>query len=38
MEGLSMVNSFNIVIKLQNRPWVDKDITDVLERLFKFFD
>lgn len=38
MECLSMVNVLNIVTKLQNRPWVDKDITDCLERLFKFFD
>lgn len=38
MECLSMVNAFNIVIKLQNRPWVDKDINEVLERLFKYFD
>lgn len=33
-----MINALNLVIKLQNRPWVDKDIEDVLERLFKYFD
>jgi len=33
-----MINALNIVIKLQNRPWVDKDIEDSLETLFKFFD
>lgn len=33
-----MVNALNLVIKLQNRPWVDKDIEAVLERLFKYFD
>lgn len=33
-----MVNALNIVIKLQNRPWVDSDIPDMLENLFKFFD
>lgn len=27
MECLSMVNALNIVMKLQNRPWVDKDIS-----------
>lgn len=33
-----MINALNIVIKLQNRPWVDKDIGENLELLFKFFD
>lgn len=33
-----MVNALNIVMKLQNRPWVDKDIEQILEHLFKFFD
>jgi len=33
-----MINALNLVIKLQNRPWVDKDIEEHLERLFKYFD
>jgi predicted amidophosphoribosyltransferase len=33
-----MINAFNIVTKLQNRPWVDQEITDLLERLWKYFD
>lgn len=38
LEHLSMVNALNIVMKLQNRPWVDKEIDALLERLFKYFD
>lgn len=38
LDHLCMVNALNLVMKLQNRPWVDKDITDCLDRLFKFFD
>lgn len=38
MECLSMVNALNIVMKLQNRPWVDKDISTQLEDLFNHFD
>lgn len=26
LEHLSMINALNLVIKLQNRPWVDQDI------------
>ena len=33
-----MVNALNLVMKLQNRPWVDKEIDALLERLFKYFD
>ena len=33
-----MVNALNIVMKLQNRPWVDKEIDELLQRLFKYFD
>lgn len=33
-----MINALNLVTKLQNRPWVDKDITETLEKLFKYFD
>lgn len=38
LEHLSMINALNIIIKLQNRPWVDKDIEDKLQALFVFFD
>jgi len=38
MECLSMVNALNIVMKLQNRPWVDKDIVQLLDELFNHFD
>ena len=38
LEHLSMVNALNLVMKLQNRPWVDKEIDQLLERLFKYFD
>ena len=33
-----MINALNIVMKLQNRPWVDSEISVLLERLFKYFD
>ena len=33
-----MINALNIIIKLQNRPWVDKDIEKLLQKLFVFFD
>ena len=33
-----MINALNLVTKLQNRPWVDTEITDLLERLWKYFD
>jgi len=38
LEHLSMINALNIIIKLQNRPWVDKDIENRLQKLFVFFD
>ena len=38
LEHLSMINALNLVIKLQNRPWVDPEIVTILEDLFKFFD
>ena len=38
LEHLSMINALNLVIKLQNRPWVDKEIDELLEKLFKHFD
>lgn len=38
LEHLSMINAFNLVTKLQNRPWVDNEIVELLERLWKYFD
>jgi V-type H+-transporting ATPase subunit H len=38
LEHLSMINALNLVIKLQNRPWVDSEIDELLERLYKYFD
>lgn len=38
LEHLSMINALNLVTKLQNRPWVDTEITDLLDRLWKYFD
>lgn len=38
LEHLSMINALNLVIKLQKKPWVDKDIEDKLEELFEYFD
>ena len=37
-EALSDANVLNTVIKLQNRHWVDKDINDLLEKLFEYLD
>lgn len=33
-----MINAFSLVTKLQNRPWVDAEIYELLERLWKYFD
>ncbi len=38
LEILSDINCVNIVTKLQNRHWVDKDINDLLEKLFDHLD
>lgn len=38
LELLSDINAMNILTKLQNRHWVDKDITDLLEVLYKHID
>lgn len=38
LELLSDINAMNILTKLQNRHWVDKDITDLLESLYKHID
>lgn len=37
-EHLSDIDCLNLVIKLQNRHWVDEDIHKVLETLFNYFD
>lgn len=38
MEILSDINALNIFSKLLNRHWVDKDITDLLDALYKHVD
>lgn len=38
LDHLSMINALHLVTKLQNRPWVDNDITETLEKLWKYFD
>ncbi len=35
---MSDINLINLVIKLENRHWVDKDITDLLDKLFKHLE
>lgn len=35
---MSDINLINLIIKLQNRHWVDKDITDLLDKLFLHLD
>lgn len=42
MEGcqdhLSEIDALNLIIKLQNRHWVDEDINTMLENLYKYFE
>lgn len=38
LEQMSDINALNLVIKLQNRNWVDKEITTLLEGLWTYFD
>lgn len=38
LELLSDINAMGIIIKLQNRHWVDKDINDLLDKLFDYID
>lgn len=38
LELLSDINALNIIIKLQNRHWVDKDINDLLEKLNEYLE
>ena len=38
MELLSDINALNIFSKLTNRHWVDKDITELLDKLYEYVD
>jgi hypothetical protein len=38
MELMSDLNTLHTVTKLQNRHWVDRDINDLLEKLWEFLD
>ena len=38
LELLSDINALNIFTKLHNRHWVDKDITDLLDKLYDYVD
>jgi len=37
-EIMSDIGVIDIIIKLQNRHWVDTDITDLLDKIFEFLD
>ena len=37
-EHLSDIDALNLIIKLQNRHWVDDDINKMLEQMFEYFD
>lgn len=37
-EHLSDIDALNLIIKLQNRHWVDEDINKMLDQLFEYFD
>ena len=37
-EHLSDIDCLNLIIKLQNRHWVDEDINKQLDNLFEFFN
>jgi len=38
LEIMGDINAMTIITKLQNRHWVDKDIHDLLEKLFDYLD
>lgn len=38
LEHLSMINALNLVLKLQKKPWVDKEIEDRLDELWEYFE
>lgn len=35
---MSDINILNLLTKLQNRHWVDKDITDLLDKIYDYLD
>jgi V-type H+-transporting ATPase subunit H len=37
-EHLSDIDALNLIVKLQNRHWVDTDINKMLDTLFEYFD
>ena len=37
-ESLSDIDALSLIIKLQNRHWVDEDINKLLEKLYEYFD
>ena len=37
-DHLSEIDALNLIIKLQNRHWVDEDINKMLEDLFAYFE
>lgn len=38
LEQMSDINALNLVVKLQNRNWVDQEIGNLLESLWTYFD
>jgi len=38
LELMSDINALNIFTKLQNRHWVDKEINDLLDKLYEYVD
>ena len=38
LELLSDINALNILTKLHNRHWVDKDINELLDKLYEYID
>jgi len=37
-EHLSDIDALSLVVKLQNRHWIDNDINEMLEKMFEFFE
>ena len=37
-EHLSDIDALSLIVKLQNRHWIDSDINDMLEKMYDFFD
>mmetsp|Transcript_47691 Transcript_47691/g.34941 ORF Transcript_47691/g.34941 Transcript_47691/m.34941 type:complete len:191 (+) Transcript_47691:783-1355(+) len=38
LETLSDINALNILTKLHNRHWVDKDINELLDKIYEYVD